>query len=222
MTSDRTIQIKISSMQGAILSFRPMGLFQPQLWFTEITTPSTHGSLMGFQPFMDKARLRGCDALLLSAAQANGRWAQWLSSEQTAYALGQITTAHALPALTEFVSTSTLLDSRIRLRNFLDDCLVDAITATLYNEAEALQWKQVEATSYVYVIGAGAAVCIETVPDEEIVYLRYANHIADAIAQAQNETELPRSLLGLQINLQECIDLLLTHARSKTFKYLIR
>ncbi len=203
------------------MSFRPMGLFQPRLWFTEITTPSTHGSWMEFQPFMDKAHLRGCDAFLIYSAQVGEKWTQLLSAEQTAYALGQVTTARALPTLTEFVSASTLLDSRIRLRDFLDDSLVDSITETLDNEGELLQWKQVEATSYVYVIGAGAAVCIETIQDDEKVYLRYANNVAEAIAQAQNEKELPRSLLGLQINLQECIDLLLAHARSKTFNYLI-
>lgn len=204
-------------MQEVILSFRPMGL-----WFTEITTPSKHGSWMEFQPFMDKTHLRGCDALLIYSSQMAGKWTQLLSAEQTAYALGQITAARALPTLTEFVSASTLLDSRIRLRDFLDDSLVDTITDSLDSEAESLQWKQVEATSYVCVIGAGAAACIDTVPGDEKMYLRYANHIAEAIAQAQNETELPRSLLGLQINLQECIDLLLSHARSKTFNYLVR
>jgi hypothetical protein len=204
------------------LSFRPMGLFQTRLWFTEITTPSVHGSLMEFQPFMDKAHLRGCDALLLQSAQTRGEWTQLLTAEQTAYALGQINAAQALPHLTEFVTASTLLDSRIRLRDFLDDSLVDAITNTLDAEAELLQWKQLEATAYVYVIGAGAAACIETIEGDEKVYLRYANHIAEAIAQAQNETELPRSLLGLQINLQECIDVLLTRARTKTLKYLTR
>ena len=202
------------------MSFRPLGIFQTRLWFTEITTPSTHGSLMEFQPFMDKPHLQGCDALLIHALQMSGKWSQLLSAEQSAYALGQITAARALPSLTEFVSASTLLDSRIRLRDFLDDSLVDAITDTLDSEAESLQWKQVEATSYVCVIGAGAAACIDTVPGDEKVYLRYANHVAEAIAQAQNETELPRSLLGLQINLQECIDLLLTCARSKTLSYL--
>jgi len=197
-----------------------MGLFQTRLWFTEITTPSAHGSWMEFQPFMDKAQLRGSDKLLLLSAQMRGEWTQILSAEQTAYALGQINTARALPHLTEFVTASTLLDSRIRLRDFLDDCLVDAITNTLSTEADLLEWKQVEATSYVCVIGAGAAACIETIHGNEKVYLRYANNIAQAIAQAQNETELPRSLLGLQINLQHCIDLLLARARTKTLRYL--
>jgi hypothetical protein len=199
-----------------------MGLFQTRLWFTEITTPSTHGSWMEFQPFMNKTHLRGCDAFLLYSAQTRGEWTELLSAEQTAYALGQINAARALPHLTEFVTASTLLDSRIRLRDFLDDCLVDAIKTTLDTEGDLLQWKQVEATAYVYVIGAGAAACIETIQGDEKVYLRYANHVAQAIAEAQNETELPRSLLGLQINLQECIDLLLARARTKTLKYLSR
>lgn len=202
------------------MSFRPRGLFQTRLWFTEINTPSAHGSWMEFQPFMHKNRLRGCDALLLQSAQRRGEWTQILSAEQTAYALGQITAARALPQFNEFVTASTLLDSRIRLRDFLDDYLVDAINATLDNEANLLQWKQVEATSYVYVIGAGAAACIETIKGDEKVYLRYANHVAQAIAQAQNETELPRSLLGLHINLHECIDVLIARARTKTLNAL--
>ncbi len=160
--------------------------------------------------------------MLLNAAEANGKWPQWLSAEQTAYALGQVTAARALPKLIEFVTIASLLDSRIRMRDYFDDSLVDAITDTLVNEGNLLQWKQVEATSYACVIGAGAAACIETVSGEETLYLRYANQIAEAIAHAQNETELPRSLLGLQIHLQECIDQILTYVRSKTLTSLIR
>jgi hypothetical protein len=176
---------------------------------------------MEFQPFINKGQLRGCDSLLIQAAQANGQWSQWLSAEQTAFALGQVTTARALPTFIEFVTIATLLDSRIRMRDYFDDILVEAITATLINDGDVLEWKQVDATTYVCVIGAGAAACIETNPGNEILYLRYANQIAEAIARAQNETELPRSLLGLQIHLQECIDQLLTYARSKTLTFLI-
>lgn len=203
------------------MTFRPMGFFQPSLWLTELNSPSMHGSCMEFQPFMNRTHLPGCDTLLLYSAQANRRWTQWLSAEQTAYALGQVTAARALPTLTEFVSTAALLDSRIHLRDYLDGSLVQAIAVTLIKEGEMLQWKQVEATSYACVIGAGAAVCIDTTLGDELVYLRYANHIADAIAQAQNEKELPRSLLGLQINLQETIDILLVFARSRTLQTLI-
>jgi hypothetical protein len=177
---------------------------------------------MEYQPFIDKGQLRGCDSLLLNAVQANGKWSQWFSVEQTAYALGQVTAARALPTLVEFVTIATLLDTRIRLRDYFDDSLVDAITDTLLNEGGLLQWKQIEATSYACVIGAGAAACIETIDGDEILYLRYANRIAEAIAHAENENELPRSLLGLQIHLQECIDRILAHARSKTLAYLIR
>ena len=176
---------------------------------------------MEYQPFMNTSQLRGCDSLLIQAAQASGKWSQWLSAEQTAYAMGQVTAARALPTLIEFVTIATLLDSRIRMRDYFDDSLVDAITDTLVTEGTLLQWKQVEATSYACVIGAGAAACIETVSGDEVLYLRYANQIAQAIAHAQNETELPRSLLGLQTHLEECIDHLLTYARSKTLSYLI-
>ena len=200
--------------------FRLISVFQTRLWFTEITTSSTQGSLMAYQPFMDKTLLRGCDSLLLTTAQINGKWTQWLSAEQTAFALGQVTTSHALPPLNKVVTIAALLDSRLRLRDYFDDCLVDAITDTLANEGDFLQWKQVEATSYACVIGAGVAACIETTSGDEILYLRYANQIAEAISQAQNETELPRSILGLQLHLQECIDLLLAYARRKTLQYL--
>jgi len=192
------------------------------LWFTEIATPFAQGSLMEYQPFMDQQQLRGYDSLLIRSAQASGNWLQWFSAEQTAYALGQVTAARALPKLVEFVTIATLLDSRIRLRDYFDDSLVEAITNTLLNEGTTLQWKQIEATSYACVIGAGAAACIVTNAGDEILYLRYANQIAEAIAHAQNETELPRSLLGLQSHLQECIDQLLGYARTKTLRHLVR
>ena len=201
--------------------FRLISVFQAHLSFSEISTSATQGSLMAYQPFMDKSLLRGCDTLLLKTAQKDRTWTQWLSAEQTAFALGQVTTARALPPLNKVVTIATLLDSRLRLRDYFDDRLVDAITNTLANEGESLQWKQVEATSYACVIGAGAAACIETTEGDEILYLRYANQIAEAISQAQNETDLPRSILGLQIHLQECIDQLLAYARSKTLRYLV-
>ena len=202
--------------------FRPKSLFQPRLWFTEITTPSTQGSLMAYQPFMRKYMLSGCDSVLINAVQTNGKWAEWFSAEQTAYALGQVTTVRALPTLIEFVTIATLLDSRIRIRDYFDDSLVDSITATLIKEGAVLEWKQVESSSYACVIGAGAAACIETHTGDEVLYLRFANHIAEAITNAQNGSELPRSLLGLQTHLQECIDRLLASARSKTLEHLIR
>ena len=54
--------------------------------------------------------------MLIQAAQTSGKWSQWLSAEQTAYAMGQVTAARALPTLIEFVTITTLLDSRIRMR----------------------------------------------------------------------------------------------------------
>lgn len=202
--------------------FRPISQYQPRLWLNEIAKASTQGTLMEFQPFMNKPLVKGCDSLLLNVAQTNGNWSQWLSAEQTAYALGQVTAARALPRLIEIVTIASLLDSRIRLRDYLDDSLVNAIAVTLTNEGDHLQWKQVEAFSYACVIGAGAAACIDTVAGMEILYLRYANQIAKQIAQAQNETELPRSLLGLELNLQESIDTLLTRARGKALAELSR
>lgn len=164
--------------------------------------------------------MKPSDVFLLSWAQQHGNWTQWLSTEQTAYALGQVTAAKALPTLTEYVSIAALLDSRIRLREYLDSSLVDAISTTLHNHAQPIEWKQVDASCYVYVVGAGVAVCIDTVTGDETLYLRYSNPIAEAIAAAKSEADLPRSLLGLQNNLQECVDMLLTATRHLTLQQL--
>ncbi len=202
------------------MTYRPTGLYQLRLWFTEITTPSAHGPTMEYQPFMNQSQIKPSDRLLLDWAQQHHQWTQWLSAEQTAYALGQVTASRALPSLIEFVSTAALLDSRIHLRQYLDHNLVDAITATLIKNAPSLQWKQVDESAYVYVVGAGVAACVDSASGDEILYLRYSNQIAEAITHAQNETELPRSLLGLQSNLHDCLDLLLASARSLTLKQL--
>lgn len=204
------------------MQYRLTGLYQTRLWFSEITSSSAHGSMMEFQPFINQGRMKPSDVFLLGWAQQHGEWTQWLSAEQTAYALGQVTAAKALPTLTEYVSIAALLDSRIRLREYLDSSLVDAISTTLHNHAQPIEWKQMDASCYVYVVGAGVAVCIDTVKDDEALYLRYSNPIAQAIAAAKNETDLPRSLLGLQNNLQECIDMLLTATRHLTLDQLTR
>ncbi len=204
------------------MQYRLTGLYQTRLWFSEITSSSAHGPMMEYQPFIQQGRMKPSDIFLLGWAQQHGEWTQWLSAEQTAFALGQVTAASALPTLTEYVSIAALLDSRIRLREYLDDSLVDAISTTLHTHTHPLDWKQIDASCYVYVVGAGVAVCIDTVKADETLYLRYSNPIAQAIAAAKNEADLPRSLLGLQNNLQECIDMLLITSRKLTLKQLTR
>jgi len=205
---------------GVIVQFRLTGLYQTRLWFSEITSPSPHGSMMTYQPFINQDRMKPSDIFLLGWAQQHGAWTDWLSAEQTAYALGQVTAAKALPTLTEYVSIAALLDSRIKLREYLDPALVDAITSTLHHHSQPIEWKQVDASCFAYVVGAGVAACIDTISGDETLYLRYANAVADAIAAAKSEADLPRSLLGLQNNLQECIDQLLVTTRRLTLQQL--
>lgn len=205
---------------GVIVQYRLTGLYQTRLWFSEITSPSPHGSMMIYQPFINQERMKPSDTFLLGWAQQHGAWTDWLSAEQTAYALGQVTAAKALPTLTEYVSIGVLLDSRIKLREHFDHSLVDAITTTLHHHAQPNEWKQVDETCFVYVVGAGVAACIDTVKGDETLYLRYANAVAEAIAAAKNESDLPRSLIGLQNNLQECVDQLLVTTRRLTLQQL--
>lgn len=202
------------------MHFRLTSLYQTRLWVTDTASPSLYGSVMEYQPFMNRERMESSDKLLLDWAQAHGQWTQWLSKEQTTYALAQVTANRALPLLTQYVSIATLLDSRIHLRDYLEPNMVEALSSTLYHHSQNLEWRQLDATCFVYVIGAGIAACIDARQQDEVLYLRYSNQIADAIARAKSESDLPRSLKALENNLQECFDLLLTSTRTLTLQHL--
>lgn len=202
------------------MSFRHLGSYQPQLWFAEISSPSAHGSTIAIQPFMQKDRLNPIDQFFINGLRGRGQWAEWLTAEQTAYALAQVQTAHALPSLSEFVSVAALLECRITLRDHLDATLVEAITQALVLHSTAVHWNRIDATNFACVVGAGVAACIDTTQGGEVLYLRFANQVAAAITNAQREAELPHSLLGLETHICERVDELLVFARTLTLKQL--
>jgi hypothetical protein len=202
------------------LSFRHFGSYQPRLWFAEISSPSAHGSTMAVQPFMRKDRIKHVDQFFINWMRDQKRWAEWLSPEQTAYALSQVQAAQALPSLTEYVSVAALLECRITLRDHLDTALVEAVTQSLVLHSATVHWNRIDSTNFASVVGAGVAACIDTTTGGEVLYLRFANEVATAITKARREAELPHSLLGLETHIGERVDELLLHARTLTLKQL--
>ena len=163
---------------------------------------------------MGKKRSDSLDYFFLSSLRNQGQWEDWLTPEQTAYALAQVRAADAIPSLIEFASAAALLECRIRLREHLDATLIEAITRALILYGGSINWNRIDSTNFASVVGAGVAACIDTITGEEILYLRFANEVASAISNAQREAELPQSLLGLETHICERIDELLVHART--------
>lgn len=175
---------------------------------------------MAVQPFMRKDRIKHVDQFFINWMRDQKRWAEWLSPEQTAYALSQVQAAQALPSLTEYVSVAALLECRITLRDHLDTALVEAVTQSLVLHSATVHWNRIDVTNFACVVGAGVAACIDTTAGGEVLYLRFANEVATAITKAQREAELPHSLLGLETHICERVDELLLYARTLTLKQL--
>jgi hypothetical protein len=146
---------------------------------------------------------------------------QQLLAEQTAYALGQITSSKFLPSLTRLSSGSDLLHYRVRLNEYLDADLVRELVASLESGASDMDWEQIQASCYACVIGAGVAACIDTTFGNEQLYLRYANALADQLGRARRAAEMPRSLLFLESALHEKVDVLLARVRQRMWLWLI-
>lgn len=198
----------------------PDSQYIPAIVAEERSGPPPGESSIVFQPFVARSILNSQDALILDAARQDGRWTQMLSAEQTAFSLGQMNGAGSLPWLRDTTSLLGLLDYHVFLRDHLDGCLIDEIVNTLVNEHESKHWARIEAGVYVCVIGAGVAACIDTTPNLEVLYLRYADAIVDAIAAAQFERDLPRSVRGLQMTLWERLDALFDGARLRLLHWL--
>ena len=151
---------------------------------------------------------------------ADGATMQALTPEQTAYALGQVTANQVLPSLTLLENGYELLEYRVDLREALNADLVKELVAVLENDGADLHWNQVDASSYLCVIGAGVAACIDTTPGQEQLFLRYANALVSALHDAQRSEALPRSLLFLQTALYERFDALLAEVRKRTWYWM--
>ena len=83
-----------------------------------------------------------------------------------------------------------------------------------------LGWGQVGPRSYLCVIGAGVAACIDAEPGDEQLYLRYDNDLANALFHAGRTIDLPRSRLFLQQTLYEKFDVPLALMRARVWNWL--
>jgi hypothetical protein len=149
-----------------------------------------------------------------------GGWKQFITPEQTALALSQVAAAHILPPLLPLECGTDLLEYHVRLRNHMHESLVSELMLVLKSSWRTLGWEQVGSTTYLCVIGAGVAACIEATPKEEQLYLRYASDLEHALFLAGRTLDLPRSRLFLQTTLYERFDVLLTQVRSSTWNWL--
>lgn len=195
----------------------PRSRFNSHLVADERSAPCPHDSSFMFQPFQHTGQLSPEDRLLVYATRTQGAWESLLNGEQTAFALGQVTAAAALPDLTEYVSVTGLLDGRLCLREVLADNVVEAMTAVMAENPQGSPWTQVDEHSYVSLLGWGVALCYEMTPGAEMLSLRFADDIAEAITQARRVVELPRSLVGMQTIIHERIDVLLASARARVY-----
>lgn len=153
-------------------------------------------------------------------ARQLGDWSEFLSEEQTALALSQVTAAHILPPLTVLSCGSDLLDYSVNLRDQLDASLVREMALMLNADWHDLGWERVNGSTYLCVIGAGVAGCIHTTPNQERIYLRYASSLENELYLAGRAVDLPRSRLFLQTALYERIDALLVEVRARTWYWI--
>lgn len=156
---------------------------------------------------------------ILKAAWHSGHWGDFLSAEQTALQLSQVTAANILPRLVELPCGSDLLAYRANLREHMSGTLVNELRMVLANLDEESCWKKVARDRYLCVIGAGVAACLDATPNAEVLYLRYANEIENMLFHAGRTLDLPRSRLFLQTTLYEKFDLLLKPVRSRMWHW---
>lgn len=142
------------------------------------------------------------------------------TAEQVALALSQVTAARVLPPLTQLVCGADLLTYRVRLRDRLEATLVRDLALVLAHRWRELGWAQVSSDTYLNVIGAGVAVCIDTEPDAETLYLRYDSTLAHKLLLAGRTPDLLRSRLFLQTALYEQVNGLLAAVREQVWRWL--
>lgn len=140
--------------------------------------------------------------------------------EQIALALAQVTAAAILPPLLDLPCGTDLLNYRVDLRDRLDVSLLRDLAAILNRRWRDLGWTQISVSTYLSVIGAGVAVCIDTTPGSETLCLRYDSELENELFHAGRTRDLPRSRLFLQAALHEKINDLLAILRDQTWHWL--
>ncbi len=156
----------------------------------------------------------------LAGATAAGKISEFMGQEEMAFALSQVNAHHVLPPLTELACGSDLLSYRVNLREQLDHSLINELRMVLLNQGKHLHWEQIREQSYLCVIGAGVAACVDMSPKEEVLHLRYASSLQNELFHAGRTLDLPRSRLFLQAALYEKFDLLLTKVRQNAWYWM--
>jgi hypothetical protein len=168
------------------------------------------------QPFL----MGNCACPVWQVAREAGAWPSVFTVEQTALALSRVTAGQVLPPLLPLACGTDLLQYMVNLRNHLDSFLVDELTMVLKLAWRDLGWEQIGSTTYLCVIGAGVAACIDTMVNAERLYLRYASDVEHALYLAGRTLDLPRSRLFLQSTLYERFEVILVQVRSRTWNWL--
>jgi hypothetical protein len=156
----------------------------------------------------------------LVAATVTGKTADFMSREEMAYALSQVNAQRTLLPLTNLACGSDLLRYQVTLADCLDYSLLAELRMVLHEQGHELHWEQIGHQSYLCVIGAGVAACLEMTPGAEMLTLRYASSLENELFHAGQTLDLPRSRLFLQAALYERFDLLLAQVRQRTWHWL--
>ena len=168
------------------------------------------------QPFMVGDASHG---LTLGILEATGGSATLTNREGLALALSQVTAARLLPPLVDLPTGMDLLNYRVNLGESLDPILVRELSLVLESRWKDFGWEQLEPHTYLSVIGAGVAACIETTPGDEQLYLRYNSSLANELFHAGRAIDLPRSRLFLQSALHEKVNQLLAQLRERCWQW---
>ena len=173
------------------------------------------------QPFLQTDSMRPLDRFIIDLSREQGAWANALTTEQTAYALAQVSAVNILPPLVELDTGYALLEYTVRLHDHMDGLLIAELIHVLQNEGQNVHWGKVDATVFAAVIGAGVAACIDITPGNETLHLRYTNALETEFSTARRAAELSRSALFLQSALYERFDALLEPIRARIWLWLI-
>lgn len=195
-------------------------LQQRRIVFEERSTPDEN--LPFVCPLLGSPQGDLSDQFVTELVYEYGHWSDMMTTEQTAYALAQVSAANILPPLTCLNNGYELLDYRVLLREVMNDELVAEIVTMLDLYDPEGYWQQVDATGYACVIGAGVAAYLDASRGNESLSLRYANALVPVMLRAHGAAELPRSLLFLQTTLYERFDALLARVRGSVWYWLSR
>lgn len=147
-------------------------------------------------------------------------WSAQINRESLMLSLSQVTAAALLPPLIDLPTGLDLLHYAVDLHTRLDALFLREVTLYLENNWESLGWQRVDAHTFLCVIGAGVAACLQTAPGAEQLSLRYNSDLANELFHAGRAIDLPRSRLFLQTTLYEKINVLLAQARSNCWNWL--